>query len=103
MLTTKILEKILLSVVTLHLLIAFHLQHFILMDVTENNTVCVALKTIQVNDAVIHISTITSHQKKVQTNHHVLLADILIIKTDTKAKKPPNIFHNQFLPKSIVV
>lgn len=51
MLTNKILGKILLSVVTLHLLVAFHLQHFVLILMTENNVVGVALKPRQVNNS----------------------------------------------------
>lgn len=66
MLTNKILEKILSSVVTLQMPIAFHQQYFVLTPMAENNTVGVFLKSIQVNNSELQISAITNHQKKMQ-------------------------------------
>lgn len=55
MLINKILENCLLSVVTLHLQAAFHLQHIALILMSENNIVGVDLKP----HPQIQISTIT--------------------------------------------
>lgn len=95
MFTNKILEKFLSSVVTVHVLVAFHQQHFALTPMTENNAVGVALKSIQVNNSDVQISAITNHQKKIQTNHHVLLATLLgryiNNKTRYKRKEAPKL------------
>lgn len=78
MLINKILENCLLSVVTLHPLVAFHLQHIVLILMTGNNSVGVNLKPNP--DVQISTTTRKSSKQVIRFSWPYFLAEILIKK-----------------------
>lgn len=94
MLINKILENCLLSVVTLHLQAAFHLQHIALILMSENNIVGVDLKP----HPQIQISTITrkNSEQIIRFSWPHFLVEILM-KNPTKTNEEKNL---KLLPKT---
>lgn len=94
MLINEILENCLLSVVTLHLQAAFHLQHIALNLMSENNIVGVDLKP----HPQIQISTITrkNSEQIIRFSWPHFLVEILM-KNPTKTNEEKNL---KLLPKT---